>query len=506
MRSQRHSIYDLHEPIFHHDEEIVDVPLINKRKERVGYAIISVKDADYILQFSYNCWYNHSKVYARSGNERKSMHELVIGAPAPLGHVIDHINGNSLDNRRENLRYATHAQNAQNRPKKAGTKSRYIGVTSTKSGNWTVTISCKNKAFNCGTFEDETEAGKAYDVSAIHVYGIHAKTNGLLNALETAWIVEHGESIVLPTDDRPEKLPKNIRKHNDGFKLRMVLNGEVYEKAVPTLQAAINLKKAKLLETRTKRALKPKLRVTRNAQKYPVIKITKADAIVEVIVDEFMWRSLAEIAWSLDRDNAALTKKTVEGEYLMHRHIWVKNNGRIPGDKTIDHINGNRLDNQLKNLRLATRRLQGHNQKKREGSIDKYKGVVFRWPNYHAYIERKDYGAFERAEHAARRANEIFTQLYGKDARLNVIDWTEMTTCDNRISLDAITVEFVRELSNIQDIICVIKMLKLDVKQGGLLKITSIKSRNMDAVKVHIMNILEDQRNGIVTKMTVVTF
>lgn len=49
------------------------------------------------------------------------------------------------------------------------------------------------------------------------------------------------------------------------------------------------------------------------------------------------------------------------GRYLAHRVAWLLGTGEDPGDKTVDHKNGNRADNRLKNLRLATRKDQSFN-------------------------------------------------------------------------------------------------------------------------------------------------
>ena len=46
-----------------------------------------------------------------------------------------------------------------------------------------------------------------------------------------------------------------------------------------------------------------------------------------------------------------------------HRLVWIFHNGQIPEDRQIDHINGNRLDNRIENLRLVTH-LENHRNKK----------------------------------------------------------------------------------------------------------------------------------------------
>src|SRR6266567_2383635 len=52
---------------------------------------------------------------------------------------------------------------------------------------------------------------------------------------------------------------------------------------------------------------------------------------------------------------------TVHKAMIMHRHLWEVVNGLIPERTEIDHINGDRLDNRLKNLRVVTDRQQASN-------------------------------------------------------------------------------------------------------------------------------------------------
>lgn len=85
------------------------------------------------------------------------MHRQIMNAPS--GMVIDHINGNSLDNRKSNLRICTHRQNQQNRyTHRAG---RLVGATF-KKGKWIAKITYDNKIKYLGRFKTEIEAHEAY--------------------------------------------------------------------------------------------------------------------------------------------------------------------------------------------------------------------------------------------------------------------------------------------------------------------------------------------------------
>jgi hypothetical protein len=93
--------------------------------------------------------------------------------------VVDHINNDPLDNRRSNLRLATHAQNARNRKiDKSKTSSRYVGVYFEKAtGRWTSKIRIKGKRLWLGRFDKEIDAAKAYDAAAKKYHGEFAKLN-----------------------------------------------------------------------------------------------------------------------------------------------------------------------------------------------------------------------------------------------------------------------------------------------------------------------------------------
>lgn len=102
------------------------------------------------------------------------MHNLIIDRQP--GMVTDHINGNALDNRKENLRLVTHSQNAINRKKK-GSSSKYKGVHRYYDHGWRACIQHQGKRVNIGVFRDEVEAALAYDRQAFLLFGDFAYLN-----------------------------------------------------------------------------------------------------------------------------------------------------------------------------------------------------------------------------------------------------------------------------------------------------------------------------------------
>lgn len=89
---------------------------------------------------------------------------MVIGKP-PKGMVTDHINGDTLDNRRDNLRFVTNRENlSKRRDRTEGkTSSRFIGVSWHKGAKkWSAEIFCHGKKVFLGQYSLEADAGEAY--------------------------------------------------------------------------------------------------------------------------------------------------------------------------------------------------------------------------------------------------------------------------------------------------------------------------------------------------------
>ena len=106
------------------------------------------------------------------------IHNLILDRPPREGKlVVDHINGNVLDNRKCNLRVCTHAENMRNTTKRRkGNTSGYTGVS--KCGKrWAASIGYRGKDIYLGTFGNKEEAARARDLKAIELHGEFASLN-----------------------------------------------------------------------------------------------------------------------------------------------------------------------------------------------------------------------------------------------------------------------------------------------------------------------------------------
>lgn len=114
------------------------------------------------------------------GELKKSFYLSRVLMDEPEGMIVDHINGNSLDNRKSNLRICNVNQNHWNRRKIHSKSSKYKGVCWDKQNKkWRVQIIKNNKRipFGSSCFSSELEAAKIYDERAKKLFGKFACLN-----------------------------------------------------------------------------------------------------------------------------------------------------------------------------------------------------------------------------------------------------------------------------------------------------------------------------------------
>lgn len=147
------------------------------------YCIVDDADFNSLKKYSWHVRCDRDGRYyaTRSfweGDKMKTlpMHRQLLDAPK--GVYVDHINGNTLDNRRSNLRLCTNRQNTQNARKRArtGSKSKYKGV-SEHYGKWRARIRVDGAVIHLGSFLNQVDAAKAYDKAAAKYFGEFARLN-----------------------------------------------------------------------------------------------------------------------------------------------------------------------------------------------------------------------------------------------------------------------------------------------------------------------------------------
>jgi hypothetical protein len=148
------------------------------------WAIVDPQDYYWLGKFKWIFWGGGRNPYAvrevkiePKKTKRVYLHRAIM--KAPKRRLVDHRNGDGLDNRRANLRLATHSQNAINRPKrKSKTSSKYRGVFFSKPrGKWGAVIRLHYKQKWLGVFKNEIDAARAYDTAAIKYHKEFARLN-----------------------------------------------------------------------------------------------------------------------------------------------------------------------------------------------------------------------------------------------------------------------------------------------------------------------------------------
>lgn len=139
--------------------------------------IVSMEDYVWVCKYTWTAFPCNGKFYAAryDANGRIiKLHRAILSAPS--GSLVDHRNGNGLDNRRSNLRVTDGSGNAANStPKKRkNSKSVYKGVTQLPTGRWRVIVA---RDRHVGCFANEVDAAIAYDEAARSIYGEFACVN-----------------------------------------------------------------------------------------------------------------------------------------------------------------------------------------------------------------------------------------------------------------------------------------------------------------------------------------
>lgn len=221
-----------------------------------------------------------------------------------------------------------------------------------------------------------------------------------------------------------KKMLRNIRKKKSGlFQAIVIYKRQKYYLGSFSSEAeaitAYDLKKAELLTVEKERRLS--IPIKRNNDNIAIIELSnkKKEIVAECLVDDDVYYLLNASKWSLNPDGYA---QSVLGGQLVRMHRALMN--AFPG-QLVDHINNNRLDNRVANLRFATPTENVHNQTKQAGTSSKYRGVCASRGKFKANIikQNKSYflGMFEKEEDAAEAYNKKATELYGEHAKLNII-------------------------------------------------------------------------------------
>jgi HNH endonuclease len=153
---------------------------------RGQHTIVDDEDFDWLTQWKWQAKWNtctrsfyavHS-IKTGKGVTKFAMHRIIM---EPLkGFEVDHVNNNTLDNRRKNLRICTKGENQRNRrgpTLKNG--SGFLGVSWNKEKRkWVAQIRVDHCSHYLGCFDSKEEAARIRDAAAKKLHGKFARLNG----------------------------------------------------------------------------------------------------------------------------------------------------------------------------------------------------------------------------------------------------------------------------------------------------------------------------------------
>jgi hypothetical protein len=141
---------------------------------------IDPRDEHLLSEYAISCEPIRGKRYLRLRAKCRTTGKIHVLArlilQPPAGFVVDHINGDPLDNRRSNLRVCTPLENGANTRSRYGS-SRFKGVCRWRDGLWSAKVYSRGQQKWLGVFQDEIAAAKAHDEAARELHGRFAALN-----------------------------------------------------------------------------------------------------------------------------------------------------------------------------------------------------------------------------------------------------------------------------------------------------------------------------------------
>ena len=411
------------------------IPLTNSSEK----VLCSKEDYNDLMKYT---WYKNG-TYVKMTNEDWRIHRYIyinlMGKSLSDGMIVDHVNRNSLDNRRENLRMITNRQNAQNKSKSQKASSSFHGVCLVKkTQNYRARITDKGKVVSLGTFSTELEAATAYDLYLAH-HPERETSNKLCHPMNFPDKID-----IYLSMDKQKKLGKTsiykgVHLSGNNFFSSICINGKKIHllKSVSEIECAEAYDKYIISHKLEKKLNFPQKHPDFVPKKNILTKCTNInDSTVSIILTNMTEKeSLMDID---DYDKLKIYKCTGTGNRvvisidgqpkLLHRVIMNADDPNI----YIDHINNDPFDNRKCNLRSSNSKLNSENKKKELNCSSNYIGVSIKRKNgngcywqCHIRDGKLRYVSSDKSEEHAARKRDLFIlkNLPNSHRKLNFV-WT----------------------------------------------------------------------------------
>lgn len=158
--------------------DLTFLELYNRKGECVAEVIIDTEDLEKVAEKKWHL-NGHGRVYTNDkARGYLDLSYFILNLIPEYGMEIDHKDRDTLNYRKSNLRFCTHADNSRNQGKRSDNTSGFKGVSWRKAnGKWVSQISFNNERYHLGYFDDPIEAAIVYDIAAKKYHGEFAVTN-----------------------------------------------------------------------------------------------------------------------------------------------------------------------------------------------------------------------------------------------------------------------------------------------------------------------------------------
>lgn len=146
-------------------DDYAEIILYDKDNKEIARTLIDLDDIEKCKQYK---WYLHGE-YACNSKTKTMLHRFLLDVPEDM--IIDHINRDKLDNRKENLRVCTYKDNNRNMSRRKNVQSVNRGVYKSSKNGWVARIKVNEKDIYLGTYNSLQDAIAARQQAEIDYFG-----------------------------------------------------------------------------------------------------------------------------------------------------------------------------------------------------------------------------------------------------------------------------------------------------------------------------------------------
>lgn len=492
------------------DVSICSIPIRNKKGIIIDYTTVDRDVYPFIMNYSINK-ISGGYVSININNKSFSLHRYIyykLGNRNPNPNtVIDHRDHNRLNNILFNLQETTNANNVRNRDKKENCTSKYHGV------------SKRDKRWICALKHNDTRYYFSYnnELYAAYHHDLLVKEFGLQNHSPLNNI-EFPDGFIIKTKDiKKDGLPKNI--YTSGNKYRCRFQGKLSDNSksgFETVEGAVSHRDdvlEKIEKEKIDELNKPyDGSIERNSEGIAIMNILndKKEIVAKTLLDDDIYCYLVKHNRVLGLDKDDYVRVFIDGKNE-RLHRWIM---KYSGELMVDHEDSNTLNNQISNLRISTSVHNAQNKSSRKGASSKYTGVSLtdNRKKWKVDIEGKYLGVFDTEEESVLVRNKKAQELNDLGARykIEIYDGPTIKIESNLIKIESnlvkiesnfgkinridneqiIDKQYIININKVIDLTNFVKNRKLNVKDGGSIKIKDINLKNLEEYKKIIIDTL----------------